>query len=94
MCAEAEGDVCYEDGNICLDTSKTKRKSSGFLERLKTEEIFRHRIIHTFVIYWSFITVVSSENRRIIGMPTDTSYETICFKSCLVLFCSYVFLSF
>ena len=35
-----------------------KVEKQHFLGRLKTEKRFRHRIIHTTIVYWSFIAVV------------------------------------
>ena len=52
-----------EETNILLDVKSTKCQTKpskiGFCERLKKDKVFQHRIIHTFVIYWSFITMVS-----------------------------------
>ena len=36
----------------------SKIKNDGFLRKLKLDTEFRHRFIHTSVVWWSFITLV------------------------------------
>ena len=39
-------------------TSYKSGRKKGFVDKLKTDKEFRHRIIHTSVVCWSFITLV------------------------------------
>ena len=63
LSSDQKGEEGVEETNILLDVKSTKCQTKpskiGFCERLKKDKIFQHRIIHTFVIYWSFITMVS-----------------------------------
>ena len=63
LSSDQRGGEGVEETNILLDVKSTKCQTIpskiGFCERLKKDKIFQHRIIHTLVIYWSFITMVS-----------------------------------
>ena len=63
LSSDQRGGEGVEETNILLDVKSTKCQTKpskiGFCERLKKDKVFQHRIIHTFVIYWSFITMVS-----------------------------------
>ena len=63
LSSDQKGGEGVEETNILLDVKSTKYQTKpskiGFCERLKKDKVFQRRIIHTFVVYWSFITMVS-----------------------------------
>lgn len=40
------------------DSASSKTTQRRFIDRLKTDIVFRDRIVHTVMLYWAFITVV------------------------------------
>ena len=61
MDTKATDDPGRDDDNTFLEDEKEVNKT-GFIQQLRHDEEFRHKIIHTTIVCWSFITLVCIPN--------------------------------